>query len=257
MDLNLVLWMGGMLFSLSIFVIKVGFGLGWGQLRWKGIFLTLVLYLGIFVLTAMLSASLIKNLGAVVRQGPYLHAFMALGMMAWGIYVIRKLPGQSPACRVQSNPQEHKAKAKDSARLMHHSTLFLLLPCPVCLTAITFSTWAALQVIKLPASVVGLGLGIIFIILSLLVFLFVRIFTLRSAHLNKRIALGLSMIGIGLYFLTSLIIPAHIEAAKAIYQSFVTEGSNIALSDHLGVFLLLLGAILVGFFTTKNREVSE
>lgn len=255
MDLNLVLWMGGMLFSLSIFVVKVGFGLGLGQLGWKGIFLTLFSYLGIFILAAVFSAGLIKNLEPVVRKGPYLHTLMALGMIAWGIYVIRKLAGQSGACGVQTAHQDHQAK--DSARVTQHSALLLLLPCPVCFTAITFSTWAALNVIKLPALVVGLGLGMIFILFSLFFYVFIRLFTLNSTLLNKRTALGLSMIGIGLYFLTSLVIPAHIEAAKTIYQSFATEGSNIALSDHFGVFLLLLAAILIGFFGNKRREVSE
>lgn len=255
MDFNLVLWIGGMLFSLSIFVVKVGFGLGLGRLGWMGIFLTLFLYLGVFILAAIFSASLIRILEPVVRQGPYLHAFMALGMIAWGIYVIRKLPGQSRACGVQSHPSN--PKAKNVTRVTQHSALVLLLPCPVCLTAITFSSWAALQVIKLPALVVGLGLGIIFIILALLTYFFIRLFTLNSTHLNNKIALGLSMIGIGLYFLTSLIIPAHIEAAKTIYQSFATEGSNIALSDHIGVFLLLLAAMLIGFWRNKRREVSE
>ncbi|MEW6658937.1 MAG: DUF2162 domain-containing protein [Thermodesulfobacteriota bacterium] len=255
MDFNIVLWMGGMLFSLSIFVVKVGFGLGWGRLGWRGISLSLFLYLGIFLLAAFFSASLINILEPVVRQGPFLHAFMALGMIAWGIYILRKLPGPGRACGLQSNSP--KQEAEDSSRLTHHSALFLLLPCPVCLTAITFSTWAALQVIKLPALVVGLGLGIIFIILSLLTYFFIRVFTLNSTHLNKRIALGLSMIGIGLYFLTSLFLPAHIEAAKTIYQSFATEGGNIALGDHLGVFLLLLAALVIGFLRNKRREVSE
>lgn len=255
MDFNLVLWMGGMLFSLSIFVVKVGFGLGLGQIGWKGIFLTLFLYLGIFIMAAFFSGSLIKILEPVVRQGPYLHAFMALGMMAWGIYVLRRLPGQGAACSIHSNPQ--KRQGRDSARLTQRSALFLMLPCPVCLTAIVFSTWAALQVIKSPAWVVGIGLGITFIILSLLVYLSIRIFALKLALLNKRIALGLSMVGIGLYFLTSLFLPAHIEVAKTIYQSFATEGSNIALSDHLGVFLLLLAAMLIGFLRNKRREVSE
>jgi len=254
MDLNLVLWMGGMFFSLSIFVVKVGFGMGLGQLRWKGIFLTLFLYLGIFILAALFAASLIKVLEPVVRKGPYLHAFMALGMVAWGIYVIRKLPGPGAACGIPST-RDHQGK--DQARVAQPSALVLMLPCPVCLTAITFSTWAALNVVKLPALVVGMGLGIIFILLSLLLYFFIRLFTLNSTLLDKRTALGLSMIGIGLYFLTSLIIPAHIEAAKTIYQSFATEGNNIALSDHMGVFLLLLAAILVGFFGNKRREVSE
>jgi len=217
--------------------------------------LTLFLYLGIFIITAMLAASLIKILEPVVQQGPYLHALMALGLMAWGIYVIHRLAGPRPACGLPAHPQIHPVP--DPARLAHQSVLFLLLPCPVCLTAIIFSTWAALQVIKLPALVVGAGLGLTFIILSLLVFLFIKLFTLKSTLLNKRIALGLSMIGIGLYFLTSLFLPAQIEAAKSVYQSFVTEGGNIAFGDHIGVFLLLLAALLIGFLLKKRPEVSE
>jgi predicted transporter len=255
MDINMVLWLGGMLFSLSVFVVKVGFGLGLGRLGWRGVLLTLFSYLGIFLLTALGCESLIKILAPVVRQGPYLHALMALGMMAWGLYVLRKLAGPGPAGGLPAHRRHHQTQ--DSDRLAQHSTLILLLPCPVCLTAITFSTWAALQVIKMPAVVVGLGLGLTFMVLALLVYLFIRIFALKSTLVNNRMALGLSMLGLGLYFLTSLVIPAHIEAAKTIYQSFATEGGNIALGDHLGVFLLLLGAVLVGFFTNKRREVSE
>lgn len=255
MYLNLVLWMGGMLFSLSVFVVKVGFGLGLGQLGGKGIFLTLFLYLGIFLLAAVFSASLIKILEPVVRKGPYLHALMALGMIAWGIYVIQKLTGQGSECAVQSCHQDHQAKDPD--RVTQRSALVLLLPCPVCLTAITFSTWAALQVIKLPALVVGLGLGATFTILSLLIYLFIKLFTLNSTLVSKRIGLGLSMMGIGLYFLTSLFLPTQIEAARTIYQSFTTEGSGIVLSDHIGVFLVLLAALLIGFLSSKTREVSE
>ncbi|MFZ5450332.1 MAG: DUF2162 domain-containing protein [Thermodesulfobacteriota bacterium] len=255
MDLNIVLWMGGMLFSLSIFVVKVGFGLGLGRIGWRGVFLTLLLYLGIFVLAAVLSGGLIKTLEPVVRKGPYLHAAMALGMIAWGIYVIRYLTRKDAELEDRSS---HRAgKDENSLQITQRSVWFLLLPCPVCLTAITFSTWAALNVIKLPSWLVGLGLGIVFTILSLLIYLFVRLFTLKSTFLNKGISLGFSMIVIGLYFLTSLFLPAHIEGAKTIYKSFVTEGGSIALGDHLGVFVLLLGAILVSFFTTKRSEVGK
>jgi predicted transporter len=255
MDLNIVLWMGGMLFSLSIFVVKMGFGLALGRIRWKAIFLTLSLYLGIFVLAAVLSGSLIRILGPVVKKGPYLQALMALGMIAWGIYVIRHLTRKDSELEDRSS---HRAgKDENSLQITQRSVWFLLVPCPVCLTAITFSTYAALQVIKLPAWVVGLGLGITFTILSLLIYFIVRFFTLNSTIINKGISLGLSMIVMGLYFFTSLFLPAHIEAAKTIYKSFITEGGNIALGDHLGVFVLLLGAILVSFFTTKRSEVGK
>jgi len=112
-------------------------------------------------------------------------------------------------------------------------------------------------VIKLPAWVVGLGLGATFIILSLLIYLGLKLFTLRSTRLNQRIGLGLSMLAIGLYFLSSLFLPAHIEAAKSIYQSFATEGGNLVLVEHIGVFFLLLAALLVGFLMNKRREVGE
>ena len=62
MDLNIVLWIGGMLFSLGIFAIKVGFGLGFTGMKWKGVFMTLFLYLMLFVAIAVLSGHLIKPL---------------------------------------------------------------------------------------------------------------------------------------------------------------------------------------------------
>lgn len=255
MDVNLVLWIGGMLFSLSVFVVKVGFGLGLGRMRWWGIVLTLSLYLGLFILTALFSEGLIKILEPVVRKGPYVHIVMALGMMVWGLYLIRHLAGPDSGCGVYS--VRGKPTAPAATRAAPPPALFLLLPCPVCLTAITFSTWAALQVIKLPAWVVGLGLGATFIILSLLVYLCIKLFTLKATLVNQRIGLGLSMMAIGLYFLTSLFLPAQIEAAKSIYQSFVTEGGGMALSDHIGVFFLLLAALVVGFLINKRREVRE
>ncbi|AEB10060.1 DUF2162 domain-containing protein [Desulfobacca acetoxidans] len=255
MDLNLILWIGGMLFSLSVFVVKVGFGLGLGQVGWRGLVLTLLLYLGTFLLAAGFCESLIKILTPLVRKGPYVHIAMALGMMVWGLYLIHSWAGSDSGCGVHAGcRQPAHPTATRSAR---PPTLFLLLPCPVCLTAITFSTWAALQVIKLPAWVVGLGLGATFIILSLLIYLGLKLFTLRSTRLNQRIGLGLSMLAIGLYFLSSLFLPAHIEAAKSIYQSFATEGGNLVLVEHIGVFFLLLAALLVGFLMNKRREVGE
>jgi predicted transporter len=255
MDINLVLWIGGMLFSLGVFVVKVGFGLGLGRVGWRGLVLTLLLYLGIFLLAAGFCESLIKILEPVVRKGPYVHIVMALGMIVWGLCLIRNLAGADAGCGVHS--ARGKSTAPGATQAAPRPALFLLLPCPVCLTAITFSTWAALQVIKLPAWVVGLGLGATFIILSLLIYLFIKLFTLKSTRLNQRIGLGLSMIAIGLYFLTSIFLPAHIEAAKSIYQSFITDGGSMALSDHIGVFLLLLAALLVGFLVNKRREVGE
>ena len=170
MDLNIILWIGGMLFSLGIFAVKVGFGLGFSRMRWKGILMTLSLYLMLFVAIAVLSGQLIRLLEPVLRKGPYLHALMAAGMIGWGILLLRR---QTTEHRTQTKLKFKIQNSKiNNSELSTLNSLLLLIPCPVCLTAMTFSTWAALNVIKLPTYIVGIGLGVVFVTLSLFFLLF-------------------------------------------------------------------------------------
>lgn len=251
MDLNIILWIGGMLFSLGIFAVKVGFGLGFSGMKWKGVLLTLSLYLMLFVVVAVLSGQLIKLLEPVLRKGPYLHALMAMGMIIWGIVLLKKRRTEH---RTQTRLKFKIQNAKiNNSELSTLNSLLLLIPCPVCLSAMTFSTWAALSVVKLPSILVGIGLGIVFAALTLAV---IRMTRLKQAS-NPEISLGLGMIAIGLYFMASLYIPARIEEAKGVYKSFLSEGSNVALNNSIGVFALLFVALVIGYLTNKKREVEK
>jgi predicted transporter len=240
MELNIILWTGGMLFTLGIFAVKVGFGLGFGGMRWKGIFLTLSMYLVLFIFVAVFSEGLMKLLEPVLRKGPYLHALMAIGMIVWGILLLR---------------DSHHSQS--TSRIPYFA--LLLIPCPVCFTAMTFSTWAALHVIKLlpgaPAAyLVGLGLGVAFCFLSILFYLILK-FVSRNTSSSTGISFG--MLGIGLYFLAALVIPAKIEEAKVVYKSFLTEGSGIDLNNSIGVAALLFSAMLIGFFGKRRIQKSS
>lgn len=247
MDLNIILWIGGMLFSLGIFAVKVGFGLGFGGIKRKGIFLTLFMYVVLFVVIAILSEQLMKILEPVLRKGPYLHALMAIGMIAWGIYLLRR---QTTEHRTEIELKFKIQNSKiNSPELSTLNSFLLLIPCPVCLTAMTFSTWAALSVIKLPAYIVGLGLGIVFVGLSLLFFGITRL----KSSMSPRISLGLSMMGIGIYFIASLVLPAKIEEARGVYQSFITEKVNIDITNSIGVFAILFVAFAIGYFANKKN----
>lgn len=252
MDISIILWIGGMLFSLSIFAVKVGFGLSFSKMGWKGILTTLSMYLVLFVLIAMLSEQLMKLLEPVLKKGYYLHALMASGMIAWGIYLLR---GQKAQDRIQTNSKSkiQTSKSKNSTGVNHHS-LLLLIPCPVCLTAIIFSTWAALNVIKFPAALVGLGLGIVFFGLSLFFYFLLKVLTLNSSLITQEIGLGLGMIAIGLYLISSLFLPRKIEEARIMYQSFITESNGIALNDYIGILIIIFVAMLIGFFINKNKQ---
>ncbi len=250
MDLNIVLWIGGMFFSLGIFAIKVGFGLGFSRMRWKGILITLSLYLVLFVAIAVLSGQLMKILEPVLKKGAYLHALMAIGMIAWGIILLRT---RSTDHRTQTKLKFKIQNSKNSSLITHHSSLLLLIPCPVCLSAMTFSTWAALSVIKLPSLIVGVGLGVIFALSTLAVVGLTRI-KQTSSH---EISLGLSMIAIGFYFIASLYLPAKIEEARGMYQSFLTEGANIDMNNSIGVFAILFVSFIIGYFANKKSEVKQ
>jgi|GEM_PF-618137 len=337
MDLNIILWIGGMLFSLGIFAFKVGFGLGFSRLKWKGILMTLSLYLMLFVVVAALSGHLIKLLEPVLRKGPYLHALMAMGMIVWGVYIVRQsgsatvrqtnvknpvpraqgvksqnkfilsFSGLTPASSMPSDlirgsgqapnpdrvwiPRSSRGmteggramtqirkqfipvpraqgvlayslkfkiqNSKNSSLITHHPSLLLLIPCPVCLTAMTFSTWAALNVIKLPAPLIGLGLGVVFIALSLAFYFSLKLVTRYSSLVTQRISLGLGMIAIGLYFISSLILPAKIEEARGMYGSFVADSSGVDINNTAGVLAVLLITALIGYFVNTKKEDSK
>lgn len=254
MDLNLVLWLGGMFFSLAVFVVKVGCGLGWARMRWPFVLLTLVLYLGLFLLAAVFGGGLIKVLEPVVQQGPWLHAFMALGMMAWGFYILARSPAahcHGPQCQLASEGGGHHQGCRQTGLLL------LIMPCPVCLTAIIFSTWAALQVFQWPSWLVGLGLGLTFVGLTLTTCFFFRVFQRRATTVARNYGLALSLLGIGAYFWASIFLPSRIEAAKSIYQSFATENGGPGWHDQLGVLAILLVTLLFGFVSRRKWGVNK
>lgn len=251
MDLSIILWIGGMLFSLGIFAVKVGFGLGFSRIKWKGVLMTLFLYLMLFVAIAVLSGHLIRLLEPVLKKGAYLHALMAIGMIAWGIILLRtRRTDHRTQTKLKFKIQNSKINNSELSTL---NSLLLLIPCPVCLSSMTFSTWAALSVIKLPSLIVGVGLGVIFALLALAVVGLTRI-KQTSSH---EISLGLSMIAIGFYFIASLYLPAKIEEARGVYQTFLTEGTNIDMNNSIGVFAILFIAFVIGYFANKKGEVKQ
>ncbi|MFA7060957.1 MAG: DUF2162 domain-containing protein [Pedobacter sp.] len=229
MDLNILLWIGGALFSLGIFAVKVGSGLGYGQVGRKGVALTLCLYLTLFELIALLADRLLRILEPLLRGGPWLHLVMALGMILWGLSIIMR------SGRI-STPG---------------SSLALLIPCPVCLSAMTFSTWAALQALPLLPWGVGLVMGGVFSGMTLLVMAAVKA---RSERTSTTPSLGLAMITIGLYFIASLFLPGKVEQAKGMYGSFLKELQPTAANGSGGMILLALLsiALLTGFFIHKG-----
>jgi len=239
MDLNSILWIGGMLFSLGIFAVKVGFGLGYGRIGTKGVSVTLAGYVVLFIIIALLSEKLIGMIAPILSKGPYLHLLMSAGLIAWGLYAIR------------GSHVIHQTGQK-TADAMLQPSLLLIIPCPVCIAAMTFSTWTALGVIKLPAALVGIGMGFSFAALTLLFLALARFGKSESPEAS----LGLAMIAIGLYFGASLLLPAKIEEAKGVYVSFIDKSGMMDNTNTIGVLLVLLIAMFIGYLR-KQKEYKK
>lgn len=220
MDLNLLLWGMGTLFTLSLFSLKVGLGLAYSEIKPKGIAVTLLSYFLLFLVLALSLEKLVEGLKPLLAKGPYLHIAMALGMFLWGIYLL-KTP--------------HKKG--------FFSTLPLLIPCPVCLSAIFFSLWFIVNLSKIPAIYLGVILGALFVVFSLLIILLGRIKKAQFPEVN----LALSMIALSLYYLLSLYLPQKIEEAKTIYYSFAEKGSPLTLTESIGVLAMLIITIFLGY----------
>lgn len=228
MELSLILWSGGTLFTLGIFAVKTGTGLGYGRTGRKGVALTLGLYLVLFELIALSAGRLPGLLEPLLKGGVRLHLVMALGMILWGVYLVLR-------------PQAAAAPV---------SSLALLVPCPVCLAAMAFSTWTALNALPLPPWAVGLLLGAAFSVMTLLVLLLARTKN-TGASLPS---LGLAMITIGLYFIASLFPPAKVEQAREMYGSFLKEPHPATRAGTGGALLagLLVAALAAGFLIRKG-----
>ena len=95
-----------------------------------------------------------------------------------------------------------------------------------------------------------LGLGAVFAVLSLFF-----VFCARTGKTESpETSLGLVMIAVGLYFASSLVLPAKIEAARNMYSSFAEKNYFPAHSDAAFVLLLMAAAVAAGYFLMERKK---
>ena len=259
MDLNIILWLGGMLFSLGIFAIKVGFGIAFGRLSQRQIGFILGGYLGLFAAVAILSNRLLELAGTILKSGMYIHIAMSAGLALWGLALLfsgSKIKEDCYSVNSKLKIQESKdiiIKSKSTPRYLKFripQSLLLIIPCPVCITAIGISVSSALTVLKAPPLIVGLAMGLFFVI-----FAAGLAFILKPKEQDSAdISLGLSMLGIALYFAGSLFIPRKIEEARLAYQSFSASSSTIDTTQSTWVLVLSLVTFALGFLLYRDSE---
>jgi len=234
MNIELLLWVIGTGLTLSAFAVKLGVALGLSKPSKSTIALVLFTYAFLFLIISLLAKPFLNLLMKVLLKGPYLHLLLSIGLILWGVYLLT---------RKNFQPQE-----EHSIKL----SLPLLLPCPVCLFAMSFSVAVFLSATQLPPYLVGFGLGLAFTLFSLVFFFIVKIW----AKEFKLATLGLTMIGVGAYLSLSFIVPEKIEEAKKIYKTFVSE--ELFFPPYaLYILLILFLAFLFGFLFKPQRKIKR
>jgi predicted transporter len=229
------LWMTGVLVAFSVFGIKVGLGLG-AQVFNKTVFMgkrilimcgSILVYLVLFfclyyVISHFNLLNYLDRLMNMMQWGMLLHLAVAAGLFIWGIKLILEKPGK-----------------KES--LPFHTSLLLILPCPVCATVILLNLTLAYSLFDLPPLLTTLTLfgffsGIIVLTTAVL-------FPFRRRIGSGSSFLGQSMILIALYFLFVVIIAPIYPEIKAAFAMAVSN-SPVSRMDHTNT------AILVGIVLT-------
>jgi len=203
------LWLTGVSVALAAFGIKTGIGLSSvlydekTSIKGKSGFfiMTMLLYFLVFATGhfLMMNVSLIEHMGAflnILKFGMTGHIIIAAGLIFWGIKLISGNTG----------------KGKKT------SPLLLILPCPVCATAILLMTAMAHNLSTLTPLHTSTLLYVIFSMITLLTIALFFPFR-RAIRKNSTGFLGLSMVGVGSYFILLLFLSPVYPAAKKVYAA--------------------------------------
>ncbi len=244
------LWMAGVIVAFSIFGIKVGLGLSCqiysgviSRSKKASLFAgALVVYLILFLILYYLVANLnlfnyLEEIMTVVRFGLVLHLIIATGLLTWGIKLLLK--------------NQLTEKSKDDS---YSGSLLLIMPCPVCATAIFLNMTFVHSISSLApllTTFILFGIFTLFIFITIIV---VYPFS-RNGSVNNNF-LGLSMTFIALYFLLTLIITPIYSTIKDTFKMALVNNPANDIDYHttsiiVGILILLIS---VGFIKKQYNK---
>lgn len=205
----------GILIGISIFGLKTGVGCGFSNLEKKK-----VLFLaGSYFLLSVILGSLVgfvdqSYLESIANLGMTLHVFIAVILIAAGIYTQRKW---------------------NCGRDVSKKTFLVIsVPCPVCLTALFVSCMILASSLEISGWKVGIIVGIVF-------FLSVVSSTFIFRKMNRSPEdLGTVMMFLGIfYMLGAMLVPAYIKAKQMNISAI--ESTNFEILPLIVFSIFILG----------------
>ncbi len=243
------LWLG-LVLSLSVFAVKTGFG--WAYLwiqsvprrRAAASFAVLLGYAAVFALALLLAFHLdlqaqYEMLMPLWRNGTLFHWLTAILLLLWSL-ILLKAPASS------TGPKRNVLSRK--------GWLPLVLPCPVCLSAVFMAVCGLALSFPESAVYAVVALFAVFVLMALAG----GILLIRSRNKSAtppEATLGLLMLLASLYFMLSALLMPHLGDISKIYRMAAharqaqVEDLTTALLTWTGIGIL----IWFGFFFTKRH----
>jgi predicted transporter len=235
----------GIAFTLGIFALKSGVGLQYYFVQKRKIktrlllfFMCAVAYLFIFLLCALIiqkddMVSRFARGQSLVKSGMLIHILMAGGLVIWGIMLLKR---------------------KESSSKATCGWLALVIPCPVCITVIFFST--AFLLSRFPHS------GYMAVSAAYLGFMTIVVITVTGMLMWRSMSgstpestLGTAMLIIAAYFFLSVIIIPQFGDIDRLYRlaAYQNEKQIINIRDTLFLYSAMAVLFITGCWTMKRK----
>jgi len=233
-------WAVGIAFTVFIFAGKAGLVAGTTNIKTLRILGLAFIYGALaFLMGAVLKVfnplDYFQFFQKFMSYGVILHLFLSIGLLAWGVYTIKSYINQ---------------------RLNHMSKTgyLLILPCPVCVSAMLLSCSIFVAITGIDPLKAGALMALLFILLIAVVALLTkRLMRTDKEKVPGPVLLGFVMMLVGLYFAVSVIVVPVYSQSKVFFS---TAGRVVApglsLKEALG--LIAVSALVFSLGFLKNRK---
>lgn len=227
----------GLTFTIGVFALKSGVGLHYFFTQRHSLKGQIILSIGsalTYFFIFSISYLILKKINMIdyynafqglFRSGMYIHFFMAVSLIVWGIYLFKK---------------------KDERHKESNAFWLLIIPCPVC-TAVVFLTTAFLMAYFPHIGLFAvMGAYLFFILINFVTILSLALWNIM-ADVTPEHTLGTAMLFIATYFILSIIIMPQFSDIDKIYRIAAYRGEEASMN--MRDILFFLAAVSTFFMT--------